>query len=320
MIEGLSKNIITASNGNGSIPCYIAAANDMDLVLIITKHKAQIDEDLLKYGGVLLRGFNIRALPEFNKIANAVSPNLLDYINRSTPRTKLGGKIYTATEYPSGRFIPFHNENSYTLTWPNKLLFLSLITADEGGETPIADSRHVYKHIDLDIIQEFNKRKIMYVRNYIAGIDLSWQEVFQTEHKAEVERYCQNNSISYEWKNNKVELTTRQICQASIKHPITNENVWFNQAHLFHISSLDKSDMAELVGLLGEGNLTRNAYYGDGGEIPETYLDQIRACYEKERIEFKWQKGDIMILDNKLMAHSRNPYKGNRKIAVAMGD
>jgi len=27
-----------------------------------------------------------------------------------------------------------------------------------------------------------------------------------------------------------------------------------------------------------------------------------------------------MILDNMLMAHSRNPFKGNRKVVVAMGD
>lgn len=64
----------------------------------------------------------------------------------------------------------------------------------------------------------------------------------------------------------------------------------------------------------------RNAYYGDGSEIEEESLKAIRRAYEQERIEFSWQKGDVMILDNRLMAHSRNPFKGNRKVVVAMGN
>ena len=62
-----------------------------------------------------MRNFSIRSVSEFNKLANQISPNLLNYENRSTPRTLLGGKIYTATEYPAHKQIPLHNENSYTL-------------------------------------------------------------------------------------------------------------------------------------------------------------------------------------------------------------
>ena len=47
-------------------------------------------------------------------------------------------------------------------------------------------------------------------------------------------------------------------------------------------------------------------------------LSHIREAYEQEKIIFKWQKGDIMLLDNVLMAHGREPYKGERKVAVAM--
>ena len=38
----------------------------------------------------------------------------------------------------------------------------------------------------------------------------------------------------------------------------------------------------------------------------------------RKNLKFQWQKGDIMILDNILTAHSREPYKGERKVAVAM--
>lgn len=320
MLENLNKIYIFAKNGEGKILSYEANKEESDIIKLIEANKHQIETDLLKYGGVLLRNFDIRSLSEFNKLANIISPNLLDYVNRSTPRTKLGGKIYTATEYPPDKFIPFHNENSYTLQWPDKIMFFSIIVADEGGETAIADSRKVYNNISKEIIDKFNKKKVLYVRNYTQGIDLSWQEVFQTENNKEVEKYCNDHLINYEWKTGNVELTTKQICQATINHPITKENIWFNQAHLFHISSLSEGDRRELIQLLGKDNLTRNAYYGDGDEIEEDFLDKIRKAYEKERIEFVWQKGDVMILDNRLIAHSRNPFKGNRKVVVAMGD
>ena len=320
MLKNLISHYIKATNGKGQLPCLVAADNELDILKLVTINKKQIETVLLNYGGILLRDFSIRAISEFNKLANIVSPNLVDYVNRSTPRTKLGGKLYTATEYPPDRQIPFHNENSYTLTWPNKILFFSVIAATDGGETAITDSRQVYNHIDKEIINEFNQKKIMYIRNYTPGIDLSWQEVFQTEEKSEVEDYCRNNSIAYEWKTSGVELTTKQVCQATIKHPVTGEDIWFNQAHLFNIASLSANDRDELINLLGKDNLTRNSYYGDGSEIQKSHFDHIRQAYEKERIEFKWQKGDVMILDNRLMAHSRNPFNGNRKVVVAMGD
>ena len=123
---------------------------------------------------------------EFNKLANMFCTNLFHYVNRSTPRTKLGGKIYTATEYPADKSIPFHNENSYTLEWPNKILFFSVIASETGGETAIADSRCVYNNINPEIIDKFNELKVLYIRNYNEGIDLSWQEVFQTNEQKEV--------------------------------------------------------------------------------------------------------------------------------------
>ena len=320
MLDKLNKEYILSKNGEGKIPCYTANEEERDILKLVENSREDINSQLLKHGGILLRDFDIRSVSQFNKLAHSFSPNLLDYINRSTPRTKLGGKVYTATEYPEDRWIPFHNENSYSLSWPQKILFFAVVVADEGGETAIADSRCVYNKIDKEIINKFNEKKILYVRNFHQGVDLSWQEVFQVDNREDVEKYCNENSIHYEWKNGNPDLTTKQVCQSILKHPITNEDIWFNQAHLFHISSINEDSRNELLKSMSNNNLPRNAYYGDGSEIEPSYLDIIRKAYEQERIEFLWKKGDVMILDNVLMAHSRNPFKGNRKVVVAMGD
>ena len=318
-MENLVQEQIYATKGKGRILCYNANKKTSNIFTLIKENKKQIDNLLLKYGGVLFRGFNIKTPDEFYKLSKTICSNLHDYVNRSTPRKSLRNKVYTSTEYPADQWIPFHNENSYTLSWPEKIIFFSIVVADKGGQTALADSRYVYDNINKEIIDKFNNKQILYIRNYIQGIDLKWQDVFQTDKKEEVEQYCRNNSISYEWKNNNITLTTKQKCQATIKHPITGHNIWFNQAHLFHISSINPDIRKILLQTFGKNALTRNSYYGDGTDIPEEYIKEIKNAYEKERIEFNWQEKDILILDNRLMAHSRNCFQGKRKVVVSMG-
>src|SRR5262249_54437011 len=142
-----------------------------------------------KHGAILFRGFNVESVGKFEQVVKSVSPELLDYFERSVERTKVSDRIYTASEYPSDHHIPFHNEYSYAHHWPMKLFLFCVQPASEGGETPIADSRRVFKLVDPRIREKFIEKNVMYVRNYGDGLDLSWQEVFQTAEKALVEKY-----------------------------------------------------------------------------------------------------------------------------------
>jgi alpha-ketoglutarate-dependent taurine dioxygenase len=311
-----------AKQGHGQLPVYIATEDKKDIFHFSRENKKQINYLIHKYGGILLRNFTIRALSEFQKLSAMLVDELLSYENRSTPRHLLGGNIYTATEYPADKIIPLHSENAYTNKWPEKILFFCVIAPQEGGETPIADNRQIYKKIDPQFVKKCNEKKIMYVRNYTPGIDVSWQEVFQTQDKAVVEKYCQDNNIQYEWIHDprtQVVFRTKQICQATLMHPQTHELVWFNQAHLFHHSALEKNDSDILQSMIDKEDFPRHTLYGDGSEIEDKDLTYIRDVMHSERIEFTWKKGDVLILDNILMAHARNAFHGERKIVVCMG-
>lgn len=155
----------------------------------------------------------------------------------------------------------------------------------------------------------------MYVRNY-SNIDLPWEEVFQTHDKNEVEAYCKANNILAEWTPNG--LRTKQINQATLVHPATNDKLWFNQAHLFHVSNLDSELREDLIAILGEDNLPRNTYFGDGSPIDPKVLDVIREVYDKTKISFDWQENDLLLLDNMLYTHGREPFEGKRKVLVGM--
>ena len=103
-------------------------------------------------------------------------------------------------------------------TWPLKLFFFCMTPASQGGETPIADVRKVFGHIDPEIRRRFIQKKWMYVRNYGTGFALDWQTAFQTTDRGSVEVYCRRNKIQFEWKDNN-RLRTRQIREAVARHP-----------------------------------------------------------------------------------------------------
>ena len=71
---------------------------------------------------------------------------------------------------------------------------------------------------------------------------------------------------------------------------------------------------------LGQENLPYNTYYGDGSPIEDSVVEEIRNAYRHETVSFPWEKGDLLMMDNMLVAHGRNPFSGARKIVVAMGN
>jgi len=295
------------------------AIDQLNLVKWSTNNKDFINKALRNYGAILFRDFNVNGLEEFEKFIRAISQgDLLEYTYRSTRRTQIGQKIYTSTEYPPHQSIPLHNENAYSSIWPMKICFFCVEPATKGGETPIADSRKMFERLDPDIKKRFIQKKVMYVRNF-GELDLSWQDVFQTTNRLDVESYCHQAGIEFEWKDSD-RLRTRQVCQAVAKHPNTDEMVWFNQAHLFHISSLQPEIRESLLSIFGEDELPRNAYYGDGSPIETSILDEIRNIYQQEAVTFSWHQGDILLLDNMLTAHGRMPFSGERKVVVGMSE
>jgi alpha-ketoglutarate-dependent taurine dioxygenase len=293
------------------------ASAGVELIEWARSNREFIEARLLQEGGILFRNFDLKTAEEFEQLIETVSGKLLDYSYRSTPRTLVSGRIYTSTEYPAHQSIPLHNEHAYSRKWPMKLWFFSMLVADDGGETPIADSRKIYQNIPTEIRNFFERKGLMYVRNYGTGLDLSWQDVFQTTSRAEVEDYCRSAEIEFQWVGED-QLRTRQRCQVSARHPQTGEMVWFNQAHLFHISRLPAEARDYLLSTFAEEDLPRNVYFADGSAIEPEMVNAILKVYEKQSVIFSWCAGDVLLIDNMLTAHGRNPFSGKRRVVVGM--
>lgn len=277
----------------------------------------QIEAHLMVVGGVLLRGFVVPSVQEFQAFAAAFGHPLLAYEFASTPRSAVDAGVYTSTEYPAHQHIPLHNEQAYTREWPMKIWFHCVTASKVGGETPIADSRAIYRRMPASIRGRFEPG-LLYVRNY-GDFDVPWEKVFNTDSREQVEAFCRRAGIEWAW-NDEGGLRTTQLCQAVEAHPLTGEKVWFNQGHLFHVSNLQAEVRESLEEVLGAEHMPRNVYFADGSSIPDEVFDQVRQVLAAETVTFPWQDGDVLMLDNMLAAHARTPFQGPRKVVVAMAE
>ena len=62
--------------------------------------------------------------------------------------------------------------------------------------------------------------------------------------------------------------------------------------------------------------MPRHTYYGDGSEIEPEVLQHMRATAWACAVGFKWQRDDLLVLDNLAVLHGRLGFTGDRKILV----
>jgi len=158
------------------------SSTDLDLVSWASDRRQFIVDELSRHGALLLRGFSIRSVQQFEQFIDVTSGGALPYSERSSPRSQVSGNIFTSTDYPASEKIFLHNEQSYNLQFPLKIYFFCLLPAEVGGETPVADTRQLLASIRPDIRRRFSEQGYLYVRNFGNGFGLSWQETWSFAH------------------------------------------------------------------------------------------------------------------------------------------
>ncbi len=293
-------------------------ADQVDLADWVLNNRDYVEQKMAQHGGVLFRGFNLLSPADFERVAAAVCRELYSEYG-DLPRAGVAGKVYTSTPYPEDKSILYHNESSHMSCWPRKINFFCVTVAREGGATPIVDCRKVYRELAPEVREKFENLGLMYVRNFSEGLDVSWQRFFGTEDKSVVEESCHKAGMTCEWTGENG-LRISQRCNAVSRHPRTGEKTFFNQVQLHHVHCLDAAVRQSLLTIFSREELPRHVYYGDGSPIEDSVMDHVGEVYEKNAVRFQWQKGDMVSLDNMLVAHARDPFVGERKILVALGD
>lgn len=305
-----------------------------DLASWMASRRESILELLGIHGAILFRQRSAVDAAGLSRICAAMQFELMNAERDNAKRTEVQDKIHTSSDVPSFVPIALHNEFSYTARYPKMVLFCCEIPPRVGGETPIVDMQKVYRRLPRRLVAEFESRSIMYIDNLPRGNQLGrpgWPRMFGTSNRHQVEEICRQQQIEYTWiRHDRLRLCG--IRPAVLQHPGTGENVWFNQAHIFHPSyatefrhlgnwlialALESWEAFQRVGLPAK-SLAQNALFGDGSPIPRATMDTVRRAIWEESVCFPWKKGDVLLLDNLRVAHGRMPFSGRRRILAAM--
>jgi len=290
----------------------------LDVVEWVRRNRPLIEEKLARHGGILFRGFAVPDSQAFEAFAEAVQPGLYGSYG-DLPKKEGGQNTYRSTPYPEKKMILFHNESAHQDSWPRKQLFFCELPSPVGGATPVVDCRQLHDRLPAALRERLANKGLLYVRTFTGKLDVSWQHFFKTDQRSEVEARCRSAGIEWRWLAGD-ELQIRTPCPAIITHPSTGARSFFNQVQLHHIYCLDADVREDLLTLFGLERMPRNVYYGDGSPIEDEVMQLIGELYEACAVRFDWRQGDVILLDNMLVAHARDPFEGPRKIVVAMGD
>lgn len=304
--------------GNTLPIIFTPSQEGVDLADWMTANKDRWQMALHRAGAILFRGFGVDNVPLFDRFGKTVLTHVFKDNGEHQP-VSADRAVQVPVDYAAEQFLLWHSENTFNLDWPSRIIFGCAQPSETGGETPLVDNRALLAKLPEDVRNRFLEKGLMYVRNYSEALGLSWQKVFNTQSRKAVEAILHNQRFDWTWQANG-QLRTRACRPAAVKHPATGELCWVNQAQHWHVSCLDKHTRAAYQKLFSEEDYPRNCYYGDGTLIADEDMATIMAAYREVMVAEPWQRGDVIVVDNALAAHARNPYTGKRKLLVIMGD
>ncbi|CUA96537.1 TauD/TfdA family dioxygenase [Thiomonas bhubaneswarensis] len=287
-----------------------------------------------RHGALLFRGLPVTSADDFSRFVQVFDGQVLDYIGGAVPRTRINQVVFSSTELPSFRRIRMHNELAYQKNYPDLIFFYCHQAALKGGETPIVDSRQILKELDPKVREKFVRAGVKYVRTFQEKRawreslkkriplyqHLNWADAFQSTSRVDVENRCRERGLDFQWLPNG-DLSVSNVLPATIHHPRTGEASWFNQAMLQHFNARSWDLPLYLFRSVlypDRSRLPYQAYYGDGSPISKEEIYHVIDVTYRNTVEFAWRSGDVMLVENRLVAHGRNPFQGPRKVYVAM--
>jgi len=189
-----------------------------------------------------------------------------------------------------------------------------------GGETPICRSDRVYakmKERYPEFVKKLEEGKVRYER-FLASkastdandkYQKSWQDIFETEDKAEAEKRARETGHEkIEWgENDEMKLTSNAFEATRVDKRI-NKGTWFNSAVLLH---------PPVYGI-ELGQALWKVTYEDGTDVDSQGLLDAHSVMKEESVAYKWEHGDVLFIDNFITMHSSNSFVPPRRLLAAM--
>lgn len=286
----------------------------------VKRRGATLDRQLAEHGAILLRGFPVGSASDFNDVVLAFGGDELPYVGGAAPRTNVVGRVFTSNESPPDQKIPFHHEMAQVPEYPTKLFFFCDVPPAEGGETPILLSGEVTRRMAAEwpeFVAQLRARGLLYTRVLGQGDDTTsaigrgWQSTFLTTDPREAEQKAAKLGVTLEW------LPDGSVKTVSGPLPALKEDAraaaagadaaWFNSMVAAYTGWQDARNEA-----------SKAVTFGNGTPLPRDAVLDCARIMEEVSVAVPWEKGDVLVIDNLRVQHSRRTFVPPRRVLASL--
>lgn len=344
--------------GSLQVPFVLSPPHDTPLLspdeasAFVKENRGRIDDALEDYGAVLFRGFPLETPEDFNTFVQAFDGyNDLSYDKSMSfaVRTRLADRICTTNEGKLGRKLEFHHEQAQTPLWPSHVFFCCLLPAQpgDGGATGIVNSELVYEKLLEEhpkLCQKCEKHGVRYTvyagpeQDTTKGAGRSWKSFFHAETKEEAMLKMKAGGWTWTWgvgargaklDDDYLKCTTPVLEAVKVAPGFKREHkTFFNQlvattANALEFRKVGKTadEIDSLKDEPTQEDIDECVRFGNGDPIPLDFLLDAKRICEENAVDILWQQGDVALISNYLMMHSRRPWsgpEGTRKLLASL--
>ncbi|KAL5428513.1 hypothetical protein PMIN04_000658 [Paraphaeosphaeria minitans] len=281
---------------------------------------------LAQHGTLLFRGLPIQSADDFSKFAHAFGYSPHEIIGIVVDRPLLAPNVAPANEAPKEVLIYNHNESPQVPHAPEYIFFYCHSAPEKGGETPISSSLELLQRAKEEIpqfVSDLAEKGILSKVTYKAeqqyagnstlkqafGKDIvDGDDAATRKRKVEeqIRRYGRGEHTTWKWVDDDQTLILTHRLPALRTHPRTNLPTLFTGLAAYYKSFIDEASPNSR-----RRNITQQLY-GDGTPIPDEYLKKLADITEEIRVLHKWQQGDVLVYDNVISQHGRQPWEGKQ--------
>eukprot|EP00968_Pinguiococcus_pyrenoidosus_P024876 scaffold5138_cov251-Pinguiococcus_pyrenoidosus.AAC.13 len=301
--------------------------------MFLEKHRRELDRLLTQHGALLFRGFPLPSATDFSAFVEALGYEDFPYVGGAAVRTRVAPRVFTSNESPPSEVIPFHHELAQTPNSPGKILFFCGTAPPQGGETPILHSGELLRVLRQQVpalIQNLEEHGVRYVRvmpehdDASSALGRSWRSAFlipdsgrpRRDRKA-AERHLKAKGYAFEWlANNDLRTIT------PVLHPVRSlpdgahfKQAFFNQIVAAYTGWTDARNTGEKAVLIATSDGKRGKH---GTVLPRCDMQKVEKAHRDLQVVFAWQKGDVLVLDNRQCMHARNSFVPPRRILASL--
>ncbi|KAL4895618.1 Clavaminate synthase-like protein [Aspergillus ambiguus] len=311
----------------------VQGTKDIDLDDVIKNVKSLQErhglftKQLARHGTLLFRGLPIHNAEDSSKFAHAFGYSPHEIIGIVVDRPLLAPNVAPANEAPKDVLIYNHNESPQVPHAPEYIFFYNYRAPSKGGETPISSSLELFHRAQQEIpefIGELAEKGVLskvtyqvkqqyaggstlhqaFGKNIKDGDDESTQ---RRKIEEQIARYGRGRHTTWEWSENGQTLVLTHRLPAIRTQQGTNLQTLFTGLAAYYKNAQVNSGSRK--------NVTQQLF-GDGSPIPEKYLAHLAKITDEIRVLHKWEEGDVLVYDNVIAQHGREPWEGEQSDRV----